>query len=55
MLENMVKAVKNLCLIYLVITLVNITNAAVPDAKIIGPIKGDPVGSPSRNALSKRC
>ena len=45
------RAVKNLCLVYLGITFVNITNAAVPDAKIIGPIKGDPVGSPSRNFI----
>ena len=45
------KRVNYLCLLYLGIIFVDISNAAVPDAKIIGPIAADPVGDPSRNFI----
>ena len=43
--------IKNLCFVYLGIIFLNISNAAVPESKIIGPIAADPVGHPSRNFI----
>ena len=45
------KRIKNLYLVYLGFIFVNISNAAVPGAKIIGPITADPIGDPSRNFI----
>ena len=45
------KRIKNLYLVYLGFIFVNVSNAAVPDAKIIGPITADPIGDPSRNFI----
>ena len=45
------KRIKNLYLVYLGFIFANISNAAVPGAKIIGPITAHPIGDPSRNFI----
>ena len=45
------KRIKNLYLVYLGFILVNIANAAVTGAKIIGLITADLIGDPSRNFI----